>query len=556
MIEDARKFHAGAVLEADLCIVGGGSAAISVAMRYKDSGQAIIMVPGGGQNQTATGIDLYRGRVHPQGSHEPLEENRLRMWGGTTTVWGGRCVPFDQLDYQQRAWIPGSGWPISHQDVEPFMEPACRMCEAGAADFDARSVFPDTQAEILKGFDNDELASWPMERWSVPTDFCRRYRDDLDGASNIRVLMGANVVHVQLADDGRKVTHVNAACKPGKVFKVRARRFVLACGGLENARLLLAARDVKPAGIGNENDLVGRFYQSHRFGVCGQAVLNEPDNGFIYDFERDAEGVYCRRRFWMTPEAQEQQRVGNVVGFFFRPVAGSSEHRNAMVSLVLLAKTLLGGASKGPRRLFEIVKAQRRELWSHACIVIKDGPGILGQIAAVARTRFFQKRRMPMILPPRKTNRFSLFYQAEHTPLWESRVLLDPASVDLFGMPRLEARICFAETDHRTCATFVRLFKKRFEEAGLGTFELTVEEERLLDHPCSHGFNSNSHNIGTTRMSHHPENGVVDSDCRVHSVENLYVAGASVFPTSSHANPTLLIVALGLRLAEHLRHLR
>ncbi len=555
MIEDARKIPAQAILEADLCIVGGGSAAIAVAMGYKDCGRSVILLPGGGPNQTSLALDLYRGTVKPPGSHEPLEENRLRMWGGTTTVWGGRCVPFDPIDFERRSWIPGSGWPIGVADVQPYLEPACTLAEAGDASFDARAVFPNTQPEIIDGFDNRDLVSFPLERWSVPTDFCKRYRGDLDGASNVRVLLHAHVIHLQLAEAGHTLSHVDAACSPGQVFRVKARRTVIACGALENARLLLAARDVSPSGIGNENDLVGRYYQSHRFGVCGQAVLKNPDKGFIYEFEKDSKGVYCRRRFWLTPGAQEQQQTCNVVGFFFRTVSAGAEHRNAMVSTVLVAKTLLGGARKGPRRLFQIIRAQRRELLQHAGIILKDGPSVFGQLAAVAYTRCFQKRRLPTVLPPRKVNRFPLFYQTEHAPHRDSRVLLDPTSVDEFGMPRLEVQIRFSEIDHRTCSTFIRLFKQRLEEADLGTFEITEEEQKLLDQPDPHNFNSNSHNIGTTRMSIGPEEGVVDTNCRVHSVGNLFVAGSSVFPTSSHANPTLMIVALALRLADHLKQL-
>lgn len=555
MIEDARTLPAGSLIEADLCIVGGGSAAISVAMGYMDCGRRVVILPGGGPNQTASGIDLYRGKVSPPGSHEPIEENRLRMWGGTTTVWGGRCVPFDPVDFEKRSWIPDSGWPIPYEDISPYLGPACTLAEAGAPEFDARNVFPTTQTEILRGFDNDELVSWPLERWSVPTDFCKRYRDDLDGASNVRVLMHAHAIHLQLDSTGQHITHVDAACSPGKVFKVKAKHMVIACGALENARLLLAARDIIPQGIGNEHDLVGRYYQSHRFGVCGHAVLHDASKDFIYEFEKDPDGVYCRRRFWLTPAAQEKHRTNNVVGFFFRTVSGSSEHRNALVSLVLLAKILLGGARKGPKRLFQILKDQRRDIWQHFCIVIKDGPGVFGQLAAVVYTRCFQKRRLPMILPSRKVNRFPLFYQTEHAPDRNSRVTLDMDSVDEFGMPRINVHIQFSEIDHRTCSTFIRLFKKRIEESGIGTFTLTPEEERQLDHPDPLDFNSNSHNIGTTRMSHRPEDGVVDTNCRVHSVDNLYVAGSSVFPTSSHANPTLIIVALGLRLAKHLKQL-
>lgn len=553
MIKDARSIPGGTILESDLCVLGGGAAAISVALGYLKSGRTVIIVPGGGASQTSFGIDLYRGKVDPAGSHEPLEENRIRMWGGTTTVWGGRCVPFDPVDFEERSWIPDSGWPIKHHEIEDYVARAGELSEAGVADFDARSVFPDTQPEIIKGLDNDEIVSWPLERWSIPTDYSKRYRSKFESAENVQVLLHAHGIHLQMDTAGRRVSHVKAACVPGCDFKIRAKYVVLGCGALENARLLLASRDVLPEGIGNRHDLVGRYYQSHRFGVCGYAELKDPGKGFIYDFEKDGEGVYCRRRFWLTPDAQAKHRVNNVVGFFFRTVSGASEHRNAMVSVIMLAKTVLGGARKGPKRLVQILKDQRKELVSHIGVILKDGPGIFVQLSAVAYTRFFQKRRLPMILPPKKANRFPLFFQTEHAPLHESRVLLDDSATDDFGMPRLEVRIRFSEVDFRTIRTFVKLFKRRLEEGGLGTFHLSEEDKAFLEDPERNAFNSNSHNIGTTRMAASPKDGVVDPDCKVHGVENLYVAGSSVFPTSSHANPTLLIIALALRLADHLR---
>ncbi len=553
MIEDARQIAPGTVIEADLCIVGGGAAAISLALEYIKSGRSTVLIPGGGPNQTASGIDLYRGKVSPSGSHEPLEENRIRMWGGTTTVWGGRCVPFDPIDFEKRSWVPGSGWPIGLHELKDYIAHANELSEAGVADFDARSTFPDTQSELLKGFDNDELVTWPLERWSIPTDYSKRYRAELESAANVRVLLHAHAIHLQMDPGGTRVEHVRAACSPGRDFQIHAKNTVIACGALENARLLLASRDVLPTGVGNQNDLVGRYYQSHRFGVCGHAELKNPGKDFIYDFEKDEEGVYCRRRFWLTPQAQEKHQVNNIVGFFFRTVAGTSEHRNAMVSMIMLVKTLLGGAKKGPKRLFQIIKDQRQELASHAWIVLKDGPGIFGQLSTVAYARFFQKRRLPMILPPKKANWFPLFFQAEHAPLRDSRVLLDESSVDDFGMPRLDVRVKFSEIDFRTVKTFISLFKQRLEESGVGTFHLSSADEEFLAYPERYSFNSNSHNIGTTRMSATPDAGVVDENCKVHAVENLYVAGSSVFPTSSHANPTLMIIALALRLAVHLK---
>lgn len=553
MIEDARRISPDTIIHADLCIVGGGSAAISVALEYMKCGRKVVMIPGGGPNQTSSAIDLYRGRVDRPRSHEPLEENRLRMWGGTTTVWGGRCIPFDPIDFEERNWVPNSGWPFGLEELKDYIARANELSEAGKADFDARSVFPDKQKELLRGFDNDDFATWPLERWSIPTDYCKRYRADLHNAPNVRVLLHSHAIHLQANPEGSRIEHVVAACKPGRNFQIHAKQTVIACGALETARLMLASRDVLPQGIGNQHDLVGRYYQSHRFGVCGYVKLHDPNKDFMYEFEKDDEGVYCRRRFWLTPEAQRKHKTANVIGFFFRAVSDESEHRNAMVSLVMLVKTLLGGARKGPKRFFQILRDQRKELLSHLWIVVKDGPGIFGQVAAVAYTRFIQKRRLPIILPQRKLNHFPLFYQTEHTPLHESRVYLDSDAVDDFGMPRLVASIQFCEVDYRTIRTFVNLFKERIEQSGLGTFHLSEGELDFLAHPERKKFNSNAHNIGTTRMSASPETGVVDTDCKVHGIENLYVAGASVFPTSGHANPTLMLIALALRLGEHLR---
>ena len=191
MIEDARGFPNNTSIGADLCIVGGGAAAISLAMGYIKSGKSIVILPGGGPKQTPQCIDLYRGKVSPEQSHEPLEENRLRMWGGSTTVWGGRCVPFDPIDFESRSWIPGSGWPIGFSELKDYVAQANQLSEAGKADFDARSVFPEKQAELVRGFDDEDFATWPLERWSIPTDYSKRYKTDLEMASNVRVLLHA-----------------------------------------------------------------------------------------------------------------------------------------------------------------------------------------------------------------------------------------------------------------------------------------------------------------------------------------------------------------------------
>lgn len=318
MIEDARKLESGINISADLCVVGSSAAAIPVALEYMKTGKKVVILPGGGPNQTSSNIDLYRGKVDSRKNHEPLEENRLRMWGGTTSVWGGRCVPFDQIDFDPRSWVADSGWPISLDDLKPYISTANRLSEAGDAVFDAREVFPEKQAELLEGFDSAEFATWPLERWSIPIDFGKFYQKTLKSAENVRVLMHGHAIHLQLNKSAGTVEEVTAATRGKHRFKIKAKKVVIGCGALENARLLLASNDILPDGIGNEFDLVGRYYQSHRFGVCGYVKLRNPDKDFMYDFEKDQEGVYCRRRFWLTPEAQEKFKVCNVIGLQYR----------------------------------------------------------------------------------------------------------------------------------------------------------------------------------------------------------------------------------------------
>ncbi len=553
MIGDAQDIPEGTKLTCDLCIIGGGPAGVTLALELAATGRHIVLLAGGGRRESAADRDLYRGGAAPAGSHEPLEENRRRMWGGASSAWGGRCIPFDPVDFAARPWIPHSGWPITAAELAPYFTRATALCEAGDNAYLADRVFPDHPAEMITGFDGEEVVTQPLERWGPPTHFGRRYDAELRAATNVQVLLNGHATHLELDAQGGVITRVDAASEPGHAFTVEARQYVLACGGLENARLLLASNDVAVSGIGNHSDCVGRFYMSHLFGVFAKARLRDTGDSFIYDFERDREGVYCRRRFWITPRAQEQCGIGNGIAFFFRPSLGEALHRDALFSATYLAKFFLGSRlRRGLRYQLARARANRAALLQHVRIVLADAPGLIPQIFRVIRARWFSRRRLPFVLPPKTSPEFYLFFQTEHLPNPESRLVLCPER-DAFGMPRLEARIAFTELDIETVVKLHRVIRDRFAASGTG--ELIYDEAALRAHlrHSVEAFNSNAHQIGTTRMSRDPEHGVVDADCRVHGVANLFIAGSSVFPTSGHANPTLTLVALAVRLAAHLK---
>jgi len=552
MIEDARKLPAGAVIAGDICIVGGGAAGIAIAHEFARSARRVVLLAGGDRREREEDRDLYRGEVAEGTPHEPLDEGRRRMWGGTTTTWHGRCVPLDRIDLEHRTWVPESGWPIGYEELQPYFERANRVCDAGDAVFDTLEAFPSAQSEMIAGFDGADMVTTRLERFSLPTNFARRYAPALKRAKGIRVLLGAHAHAIDLADNRARVDGLRATTSLGAQISVVADEYILACGGLENARLLLASRHQAPNGIGNEHDNVGRYYMSHLCGELGWIEVRSPDSGFVYGLERDRDGVYCRRRFWITPKAQSERKVGNGIGTLIRPDISDASHGSALLSANHLARTYVSALRRGLRRQ-ERLGQSAGSTRGHWKVVARGMPSVLPDVATNVQRRYLARRRMPVILGPASVNRFPVRYQTEHLPHRSSRLVLTD-KLDALGMPRLQSHITFTDEDVRTVETFHRVLAAQLSATGTGSFHAYDEDLKGLIEAQLAQFSSWDHHIGATRMSTSPANGVVDPDCRVHGVDNLYIAGSSVFPTGSHANPTLTLVALALRLADHLQH--
>lgn len=551
MIVTKNTFLPGQTLTADICIIGSGPAAISMALSLDASPLSVIMLTGGGWSETLANQDLYRGTVFPAGSHEPLEENRRRQFGGTSAAWGGRCIPFDSVDFKARPWVPGSGWPIAHEDLLPYYHKAAELCQIGRFEFDAQRAFPGSRREILEGLDSEELISYPLERWSPPVHFGKAYRTALASSTNIRVLMDAHVLSLQTRDNSVTLSHVTAFMGGSKLV-VAAREFVLAAGGIENARLLLTStNDRFPTGLGNQHDNVGRYYMVHLSGVYAELKLHDKQK-LMADFERDEGGVYCRRR-WSFPEpVQEAHGLLNSI-FFLYHANPTNGHRDVLFSSRFVAKSV--GTILGQRSINQSVSKAKELLPSlkeHAANIARNGLVEVPDLIRLGLQRL-SKRRLPFLMPSKRNDYWGLYFQAEQAPNRASRVCLSGSQQDAFGIPRAEVKLAFLEDDVQSVvdshALFVRNFRKknlgeiRYDEAGL---------RRYLHERLAH-YNSAAHHIGTTRMTDDPRTGVVDKRSRVYGLTNLYATGSSVFPTGGHANPTFTIVAHALLLADHLK---
>ena len=546
MILDANSIENGARLAADVCIVGGGAAGIALALALSGRGLQSVLLESGHDGLHDATQSLYDGEVTDEKLHSPPDKYRHRRFGGSTAIWGGRCMPFDAIDFEKRDWVPGSGWPISLDDLLPFYPGANRLAEAGRFAYIDRDAFGPGVPPLFRGFDSDVVRTEGLERFSCPTNFGQRYARRLRVAGDIRVLLGANCTGLELVAHGRTLRAVEVTTLGGKRFAIDARTTVLAAGGLETARLLLASNDVAPGGIGNEHDVVGRYYMCHIAGNVGSLVIHGPTSNVRHGYELAPEGVYCRRRIAITPEMQRRHGLANAVARLHFPRITDPRHRNGVLSGLYLARRFI--SYEYSKRLNDGAPPTLALHARHLMNVVSDPVDTAAFLGHWLARRTLAERKFPSVILRNRSNRFSLEMHGEQFPRAHSRVTLTDKR-DALGMPQLRIDWNYGREDIDSVRGMLDLVAQELKRTGVGelTYDADTLEEDLMRFGAYGG-----HHIGTARMGHDPRTSVVDANCRVHSVNNLFVAGSAVFPTSSQANPTLTLVAMSLRLAQHL----
>ena len=550
MILDANDFADAQTVRADVCIVGAGAAGISMALQFIGSGIEVLLLESGGVTDEPDTQALYRGTVADERLHCPTDRYRQRRFGGTTNTWGGRCVPFDPIDFERRDYVPHSGWPLSLEALLPYYPLANSLCEAGEFEYTAATAFRDGGRPMIEGFESALFSSDTLERFSCPTDFGARYGEQLRSARNVSVILHANVAAIRLRAEGSRVASLDVRTLRGKRLQAQAAFFVLSTGGLEVARLLLASRDIQTEGIGNQHDVVGRYYMCHLSGAIGAIKIQKPPVSVHHGYEMSAEGIYCRRRLALRPEVQRSQGIGNFVARLHHPRITDPAHRSSVLSLLYLAKPFV--PYEYSKRLHGDGRASPGTWLRHLGNVVTGPFEALAFAWHLLRDRKLAQRKFPSIIVKSKANLYSIDFYAEQQPDPASRVMLDDGAHDALGMPRLRVDWRYTAGDVDTVKRGVALLAAEFTRTGVGRLEYepeAVEAEMTRDGALG------GHHIGTARMGSDPRDSVVDVNCRVHGVGNLFVASSAAFPTSSQANPTLTVVALSLRLAEHLHSL-
>ncbi len=532
MLTDFTHAKSPRTAQADVCIIGAGAAGITLARGLTGQGLRILLLESGGLDYSPETAALGVGD-NIGSAYYPLEDSRLRFFGGTTNIWGGRCVPLDDIDFQARDWVAHSGWPIkaseladgyraAHEDLEVAMP-------TGSRDSDAESEQPWGAAALSMDANRFMSRCWRFDRQRER--FHAKHTQDVLKASDIETLINATAVRIQANPQRSGIEHVLVRNAGGRIAKITANAYVLACGGIENARLLLASNDVEPHGIGNRHDQVGRFFMEHPHGRLGRIQTREPYR--LWDAFRmrfPTGGVPVAPVLLPTPGLQRERGILNTALTFKwqrNPAAGVPRARRIYQEL----KTELA-PGRGNRRLWHAYRGLRFAYARSLRPLVTRG---------LMRLQEFQ---------------LSVMIRAEQAPNPASRVVLS-STRDEFGCPRANLDWRLGEQDKHTLRELARALNDELVRLDLGVVEPSPWlEETGLDWPVDGTVGNHPiggyHHAGTTRMSADPADGVVDRNCAVHGYPNLQVLGSSVFPTAGWANPTLTILALAHRLKVHL----
>lgn len=518
MIIDSRAIAHGSTLHGDLCIVGGGAAGIAIAREFLNHHWRVVLLESGETKPRHANQSLNRAEITGL-PYPSLEVCRRRVLGGSTTIWGGWCRPLDVIDFEQRDWVPYSGWPFKRSDLQSQYARACVVCKAAENGSDRESAdLPNSQTLLSSVQNHFEDILFHV----AGTRFGETYVAALKEARNIELMLHANALEIQTDDTCRMVISIRAATLAGNQFNVCARNFVLAGGGIENPRLLLVSRRVQSSGVGNENGLVGRFFADHLHFKLRNVSLRGRRLPDFYREHTTENGVF-RGGMSVTDNTRRQDRL---LGF-----AITIHNANDPHDFVYPPFNNVGYAS-----LYALVKALRDkevpERFGHHIVTLMrhlDNAAILS----------FKK-----VVKPRWRT-LAIGCRAEQSPNPNSRVLLDEER-DVFGVNKVRLDWRLTAKDRESIARSRQLLEKEWIFPGGQTTVRGKEEQRPE-------IAAAAHHMGTTRMHRDPKQGVVDEMCRVHGVRNLYIAGGSVFPTTGWAPPTLTVVALSLRLADFLK---
>lgn len=517
---DANSVERDYTMNADICIVGSGAAGITIANSLLDSNVQVLLIESGGHFYEERTQNLYdfKNIGYPLRAQKGYI-SRNRYFGGSTNTWLGRSAPLNKEDFKRREWVENSGWPIKSEDLEKFYVETANMLKIPNPEF----LYNDSWRKYIKDepnlfLDDGKLCPTVFLLGKKPINMRTAYKKKLRKANNIEIVLQANVTEIITDENEKTVNNLIIKTLDGNKFTVKSKKYIFACGGWENPRILLASKRVNNKGVGNQNDNVGRYYAEHPK-ILGSKIIpftNTLKSPVMFWKRKISRDGYVRLGIKLSESLQRKHQLNNDYVEFMYP------------------KTMSDAIAQS-ERFFNNIGFSRSTIHNF----VKLAPHVFNLAETFERMMF----NLPL-----KFHDFTMITHMEQIPEKESRVTLDEERDEL-NMQKLKVNLKITKKSKESMKRFHNVLGVILEENGLGRLESdlpSLEEHwpKLTD---------SSHHIGTTRMSEDPKKGVVDKNCKVHGIDNLYIAGSSNFPTGGHVNPTFTIVALSLRLAAHLK---
>lgn len=543
---DGRLLARDSIQTCDVCIVGSGPAGYSVATALRGSGLDVVLLESGGPDSVTGEHDLSTLGADSSEFAADFHPSR-RQIGGNASAWyiqagGGhrwiRLAIFTEADLAGVAAEEAGGWPLPYDEYRRWIDragglfnlPTDRAFTAPPEGFDGAIQASGQETRLYRFGDADVLL--------------RNMESLYQNGPGIRLISRAYATELLPDEDASTIRELIFATAPGQTHKIRAKAFVLAGGGLAIPQLMLASRSVCPNGVGNRYDTVGRWMMDHPLIAGGELFPANPAlfrSAKIYDLQEN-DGAPLMGFLTAKQEVQTENRQIAFNSILFARETGwkarpeNRRHKRGVAGALSVYAAMREARLPPPSGLRDMILGVdgvvRRvlERYDHK--------------AAASLTRGGWSNNTE-----RQFDRFEVLHIVEQRPQRHNRIALS-RDCDAFGVPRVKLDWRWSDEDALAVANAQEALASDLAESGVGRYEINRTDGKPVVYSASA-----RHFMGSTRMSTDPGQGVVDSNCRVHGLANLFVASSSVFPTGGYANPTLSITALGLRLGDHLLQL-
>src|SRR5258706_4272252 len=474
-------------------------------MEWNNSSYKIILLEGGGFEYDDRVQELYAGKTTGQ-RYYPLKSARLHYFGGTTGHWAGFCSTFDEIDFLKRDWIPHSGWPISRTDLDPYYKRAHKYLDLGPYEYDWK--YWQQQDPQLRPIMKDDSVVWnKVWQFSPPTRFGEKYREAIVKSKNIHLYTYANATNISANENVSAINLVTIKNYTGKQHTVKAKHFIVACCSVQNARLLLASNKQTFRGLGNDYDNVGRYFMEHLEITSGELWLTKPDPLKLYALDFGKTKVRCELA--ITKEQQEKHKMLN----------GTSS-----LTPLILAKKM--------KPMIDVWDTEDPQ---------KNAENLFSGFGEI-------KKAAQSTTPETLLKSYELFTRIEQAPNPDSRITLDTEK-DSLGMPRAMLHWVLTQLEKHSIRKIYELIGQQIGRTGIGRVKMMEYLRDDKDETWPEFTGGGWHHMGTTRMGEDPKSRVVDSDCKVHGIANLHIAGSSFYVNAAASNTNLTFNVLSIRLS-------